>query len=84
MDSTYISTRDAHALTVAAGIDPITFVTIRTWVHKYNLGKKIGGRLRIDKTKYMEFLHGDNEWKERAKNNQGSGVDPEQYPLRNW
>ncbi len=57
----YISTRKAHGL--ACGIvGSVTMATIRKWSYKYKLGKKIGGRLHIDKNIFMKFLTDGNEW----------------------
>ena len=48
----------------------VTRVTIITWVKKYGLGKKLGGRFRIDKIKLMDFLKGvdiDSEKKVKSR-----------------
>ncbi len=34
----------------------ITRPTVITWIEKYKLGSKLGGRWYIDRKKYMDFL----------------------------
>lgn len=59
----YITTREACILAMDAGIKPITQPTISGWAVKFGFGRKIGGRWRIDRQKFIEFLHGDEQWK---------------------
>jgi hypothetical protein len=38
----------------------VSAMTARTWIEKYHLGRKIGGRWRADPDKAREFLKPDS------------------------
>jgi len=55
-----ISPVDAAILAKKHNIN-ITATAVRIWVKKYDLGVKVGGRLFIDKIKFVSFLKGEKE-----------------------
>ncbi len=50
-----ITTEEAIIEAEKKGVD-VTRPTIITWVDKYKLGSKLGGRWYIDKKKFIDFL----------------------------
>lgn len=57
-DIEYISTNEAIGLIFQAGFGCVSNQTIISWVTKHNLGRKIGGRWKIDKAKLTNYLAG--------------------------
>jgi len=39
---------------------PPTLPTIIAWIRRYNFGYKLGGRWKINKEAFLEFLHGSS------------------------
>lgn len=52
----YITPQQAQQLHKDKGYGYRSIFTIISWIKLYNLGKKIGGRWQIDKSKFIEFL----------------------------
>ncbi len=46
--------------TIAARRADVTTVTVITWCEHYGIGKKIGGRWRVDPEKLQKLLEGYN------------------------
>ena len=57
----YISTVEAQQIVFNAGFGSKSNQTIISWITKYGLGKKIGGRWAIDKSKLITFLEGGSK-----------------------
>lgn len=49
---------DYITVTEAARMTEVSVVTIRTWCEKYDIGKKIGGRWKVDPQKLALLLQG--------------------------
>jgi len=64
-DKNSISPVDAAILAKKYNVN-ITATAVRNWVTKYNLGVKVGGRLFIDKIKFVSFLKGEKMEKEEV------------------
>lgn len=54
----WIDTNEAMELASQNGA-PISRQTVINWVSEYDLGRKIGGRWRVDKNRLMNFLQGE-------------------------
>ena len=52
----YILTKEAIQLYEECGYGKTTRPTVITWCRVYGIGKKVGGRWKIDKTVYLDFL----------------------------
>jgi len=71
----------------AATLSGVTIKTIRNWITTYNIGKKVGGRWKVDYTKSQILLKGysgkmespdEKEWKEsrrRTSDNNSNRAD---------
>lgn len=51
-----ISTEEAINTFTENELGTVTKPTIITWIRKFKLGKKIGGRWRISEEKYLKFI----------------------------
>lgn len=52
----YIKTADARKIIFQAGVGAPTPTTLISWISKYKLGKKIGGRWVVDRQKLQDFI----------------------------
>jgi len=53
--SKYITPQEAHDLILESGIER-SIQTVYTWIEKYGLGKRIGGRWGVDREKLVKFI----------------------------
>ena len=51
-----ISTDEALGIVIDKELGTITKPTLITWVRKNKLGKKVGGRWRINEEKFFKYL----------------------------
>lgn len=51
-----ISTDEALGVVIDKELGTITKTTLISWISKYKLGKKVGGRWRINEQKFFKFL----------------------------
>lgn len=54
----YIDTVEAQQIILDAGFGTKSNQTIISWIKRHNLGKKIGGRWALDKSKFERFIEG--------------------------
>lgn len=59
MPTKYITTKEAQALAKDEGLGTISTVTIRKWILKYDLGRKVGGRFVVDHIEFDKFVKGE-------------------------
>ena len=60
----YINVTKAIGITFAFGLGKPSRPTITSWVQKYDLGTKVGGRWHIDEQLFKGFLkHGNKQKK---------------------
>ena len=52
----YIDVNAAMKLVFQAGYGNVSRVTLHKWLRDYALGKKIGGRWKVDKARFKRFL----------------------------
>ena len=64
MTREYISTSEAKQILDKSGLGKVTTTTMIIWTKKYILGKKIGGRWKIDAEKFASFI----DTKEKGSN----------------
>ena len=58
-----ITPKEAQQIFQQMGFGPVSLVSIRTWIEKYSLGRRIGGRWHVDYELFMEFLNkGAHKW----------------------
>ena len=65
-DLEIISTNDAMELIFQAGFGRPTRMTVITWIHRYRLGFKLGGRWKVNKTNLERFLKGKGTHHDRT------------------
>lgn len=53
----WINTNQAIEIIVASDVH-CTPTSLRTWINRYQLGKKVGGRWYIEEKRLREFLKG--------------------------
>lgn len=51
-----ISTDEALGVVIDKELGTITKPTLISWISKHKLGKKVGGRWRINEQKFFKFL----------------------------
>ena len=51
---------DMAALKTTAGMTGVDYYTLRRWAEKYGIGRKIGGRWYISRSKLQAFIAGRN------------------------
>ena len=56
-----ISTDEALGLVIENELGTITKTTLIAWVRKNKLGKKVGGRWRINEEKFFKYLGVDGK-----------------------
>lgn len=56
----YIDTNAALDIIKNGGISPVSLPTLINWIRNYKIGKKIGGRWRVNKQKLIEMLQKGN------------------------
>lgn len=59
MPTKYITIKEAQALAENEGLGIISTVTIRKWILRYNLGRKVGGRFVVDPAAFDKFVKGE-------------------------
>lgn len=59
MDPKYIDTTTALQLVFIKGFS-ISLPTLISWIRTYQIGKKVGGRWRVDRQKLIEMLDKGN------------------------
>lgn len=59
-NNSYIDTNMALIIIENTGISQISLPTLINWIQNYKIGKKVGGRWRIDKQKLIEMLEKGN------------------------
>ena len=57
----FITTIEAREIVKEKTELDITKVTMLTWINKYKLGRKIGGRYQVNKQQLLEFLNHEME-----------------------
>ena len=64
------------ALKIAKDYDlSCTLPSLITWIEKYNLGYKVGGRWYIDKAKFKKFLSGEQDNENSGSDTSQNGID---------
>lgn len=56
---TLIDTPEARQIVLDVVGKGVSLPTMIAWVEKYKLGRRLGGRWKIDKEKLTKFLEGD-------------------------
>jgi len=59
MPTKYITIKEAQALAENEGLGTISTVTIRKWILRYGLGRKVGGRFVVDPAAFDKFVKGE-------------------------
>lgn len=57
-----ISTKEAMEVITDNELGTITRATLIHWIKEYKLGKKIGGRWRIDEDRFLKYLGVNKEY----------------------
>jgi len=57
----FISSSEAIKLYQDNGLGKISWFAIRDWTIRYSLGKKLAGRWKINKQKFLNFINANPE-----------------------
>jgi hypothetical protein len=56
----YVDTNEALDIIKNEGTSPVSLPTLINWIRNYKIGKKVGGRWRVNKQKLIEMLREGN------------------------
>lgn len=57
-----LSTKEAMEIVIDNELGTVTKATLIKWLKRHRLGKKVGGRWRIDEDKFLRFLGVEGEY----------------------